>query len=142
MSITVFALNILVVSLTVNIIIALYGLIFKPNMIKKIISLTIFSDTVSVIAIVVGYRFGKVPLPPVYMEPSNPNYIYELLSRSVDPLPQALVITAIVINLSFIVFLSAITLKLYDVFRSVNLHLILKREVIERIEAEYETFEE
>lgn len=142
MNITVFMLNILMVSLIANIVIALYGLIFKPNMIKKIISLTIFSDTASIIAIVIGYRFGKLPLPPVYMEPNNPDYIYELLSRSVDPLPQALVITAIVINLSFIVFLSVITLKLYDVFGSINLHLALRREVIERIEAEYETFEE
>ncbi|RLG84378.1 MAG: Na+/H+ antiporter subunit C, partial [Thermoprotei archaeon] len=42
--------------------------------------------------------------------------IREMLSRSVDPLPQALVITAIVINMAvtlFIVFIAIQTYRLY-----------------------------
>ncbi|WFO74814.1 NADH-quinone oxidoreductase subunit K [Desulfurococcaceae archaeon MEX13E-LK6-19] len=139
---TLLFINILVVSLVTNLFIALYGLIFKPNMVKKIISLTIFSDTASITAVLIGYRIKVVPWPPVYLEPSNPNYVYELLEKSVDPVPQALVITAIVISLSFIIFLSVITLRLYEVFGSVNLHLALKREAIEHVESEYEVYEE
>ena len=136
MDYTVLAINMLVMSLIANIALALYGLIFRSNMIKKIISLTIFSDTASVMTIVVGYRFRGIPLPPVYIEPDNPSYVYELLERSVDPVPQALVITAIVISLSFIIFLSVITLRLYEVYGSIDLHLALKREAIEHLETE------
>ncbi|HID72384.1 TPA: Na+/H+ antiporter subunit C, partial [Candidatus Micrarchaeota archaeon] len=61
MDYTVLAINMLVMSLIANIALALYGLIFRSNMIKKIISLTIFSDTASVMTIVVGYRFRGIP---------------------------------------------------------------------------------
>ncbi|HDD25692.1 MAG TPA: Na+/H+ antiporter subunit C [Acidilobales archaeon] len=97
--------------------IALYGIIFRPHIIKKIIALTIFGDVVNVFAIYIGFRGGVIPVPPVYPTWNvTAGTIREMLSRSVDPLPQALVITAIVINMAvtlFIVFIAIQTYRLY-----------------------------
>lgn len=96
---------------------AIYGIVFRPHVIKKIIALTILGDVANVFAIYIGFRGGGPPLPPVYptWEPTSKD-IEKMITTSVDPLPQALVITAIVINMAvtlFIVFIAIQTYRLY-----------------------------
>ncbi len=97
--------------------ISVYGVVAKRNIVKKIIALTIFNDAVNTIAIFIGYRLIPRPLPPI-MPTIYPNrQVYSaFISSSVDPLPQALVITAIVIGVAVTCFLAFLAIRLYDRF--------------------------
>ena len=134
-------LNLLMVSLLANIVIGVYGIVFKPNMIKKIISLTIFNDSICVLIIVHGY-LGPESIPPIHSLPFNNVSRVVLLKYAVDPLLQAIVLTAIVIGLAFTVFLSIAALRIYEVSGSLNIHSLLKMEIVETVESEVEVMEE
>ncbi len=105
-----------------------YGVFGKRNIIKKIIALTILGDTVNTLAIFLGYRVKGNALPPIlpYLSPSR-NEITVFASRSVDPIPQALVITAIVINLAVTAFLLFLAVKIYQHCGTLDYREILRR---------------
>jgi len=44
------------VAILVNIVISLYGVFVRPNVIKKIIALSIFGDSIYVYSILIGFR--------------------------------------------------------------------------------------
>lgn len=134
-------LNILIISLITNIFIGIYGIVVRPNIIKKIISLTIFNDSICVLIILHGY-LGPRSIAPIHILPFDTRNRELLLSLGVDPLPQAIVLTAIVIGLAFTVFLSITALRIYEVSGSLNIHYLLKTEVLETIEPEVEVLEE
>ena len=128
--------SIVVYALFINIAIALYAVLAKPNLIKKIIALTILGDSVNTFAILVGYRLwrpGIILQPPVLttFTPSS-EVLKEFIERAVDPLPQALVLTATVINLAVTIFLSTLALHVYRHFGTVDMIKIglLKRKVL------------
>jgi len=124
-----FALVTILITFIVNIGIALYGIFAKRSLIKKIMALVIFSDSINVLAIALGYRSPAraSPSPPILTSiPSSPSDIEVFTSTSVDPLPQALVITAVVIGLSVIVFLISLVVKYYEHYNTVD--LILRSE--------------
>ncbi len=114
-----FVINVVAVVLVLNAAIALYGLLARPNLLKKIIALTIFSDSINSFAILIGFRLVKGfenPVPPVITSvPPSESYARWFLAKSVDPLPQALVLTAIVINLAVTAFLVALAIQIYRV---------------------------
>jgi len=125
-----------VVSFYVNLALSIYGAIAKPNLVKKIIALTILQDSASIFAVLVGYKLWRPGLtlqPPVLTDltPTSET-LKEFVLRSVDPLPQALVLTAIVIGLAVTVFLTTITLHIQKHFGTVNVDVIgrLKREEV------------
>jgi len=99
--------------------ISLYGVIFKPHLTKKIISITIFSDSINLLAIFIGYKLYSIP-----PELKGINNINEVLNRTVDPLPQALVLTAIVIGLAVTLFLIFISLQLFRLHGTLDLRKI------------------
>lgn len=99
--------------------ISLYGVIFKPHLTKKIISITIFSDSINLLAIFIGYKLYSIP--PELKGISNIN---EVLNRTFDPLPQALVLTAIVIGLAVTLFLIFISLQLFRLHGTLDLRKI------------------
>lgn len=124
-----------VMALYINIAISVYGIIAKPNLVKKFIGLTIAQDTMNVMAILIGYRLWRKAIvqPPVLTNWSpTPEDIQEFVTRAVDPLPQALVLTAIVIGLAVNIFLVAAILHLYRHFNTVDMDEIskAKREMI------------
>ncbi|MEM4225059.1 MAG: sodium:proton antiporter [Desulfurococcaceae archaeon] len=113
--VNIYLLSVVASSLFVNIAIALYGLFFKPHYTKKVIALTILSDTANTFAIYLGYRRWTEPLPakpPILLEHEE-KALEVLVERGVDPLPQALVLTAIVIGLAVILFLVFLGYVLY-----------------------------
>jgi multicomponent Na+:H+ antiporter subunit C len=87
-----------IVVLTLNAFIAIYGIVFRRSLVKKLISLTILSDTVFVSIILVGCIFTYPIVPPVYSGVEGEKEF--LLKHASDPLPQALVLTGIVIGLA------------------------------------------
>lgn len=113
-----------VISLYFNVAISLYGAVAKANLVKKLIALTIFQDTVNMFTILVGYKLwrpGLILQPPVITDlDPTPEAIREFVERSVDPLPQAFVLTAIVIGLAVTLFLTTIVIHINYHFKTVN----------------------
>lgn len=110
-----YLLSVVLSSLLINVAIAIYGVFFKPHYVKKVIALTILSDTANTFAIYLGYRRwteAGAPKPPV-LQVLDEGAIEELVRRGVDPLPQALVLTAIVIGLAVTLFLIFLGYVLY-----------------------------
>ncbi len=123
-----YLMTIVLVSLFVNIVISIYGILARPSLIKKIIALTILSDSANVLAIYVGFRRAVwYPKPPVVtkLKPS-PEDIVEFTKYAVDPLPQALVLTAIVIGLAVTLFLVFLTLQIYRLYGTTDVRRIAK----------------
>lgn len=114
-------------SLLVNAVLSIYGVFFKPHYTKKIIALTILSDTMNTFAIYLGYRrwINELnPRPPVLMAPPTPEALREFAVRAVDPLPQALVLTAIVIGLAVTLFLVFLGYILFRHYRTLDMREI------------------
>jgi len=89
--------------------VGLYGVLSQKNLIKIIIGLGIMEYAVNIFLIMVGYRKdGKAPI----MESGTG--LDKFLSGAVDPLPQAMVLTAIVINLAVLALAIAIAMRLYQ----------------------------
>lgn len=88
--------------------------IFKSNLIKKIIGLSVFGNGIHLFLISIGYRNNSIP--PIV----TPKNIGMFSLYSVDPLPQALVLTSIVIDLSVTTLGLIIVVYVYRRFGSIN----------------------
>jgi len=51
-----FAWSILLLALIVNTLLSLYGIVYRRSLVKKLISLTMLSDTVFIVFIMIEYR--------------------------------------------------------------------------------------
>ncbi|MEM4654273.1 MAG: sodium:proton antiporter [Thermosphaera sp.] len=127
-----YLLSIVIFSLLLNTALALYGIFYKPHYIKKVICLTILSDTANTFAIYIGYRRWLNdrtinPRPPVLPTTEvSPGVLSQFLARAVDPLPQALVLTAVVIGLAVTVFLIFLGHQLYLHYGTLDMRRIRK----------------
>lgn len=84
--------------------IGLYGVLSKRNVIKIVIGIAIMEYSVNLFLILVGYvRGGTAPI----ITPGEKHAPF------VDPLPQAMVLTAIVIGLATTALLLAIAIRIY-----------------------------
>ena len=90
--------------------IGFYGLISSLNVIKKIMSLSIMQTSVILLYVSVGYR-GSFSIAPVYRDTVE---IYT------NPLPQVLMLTAIVVGLAVSAVGFALAIKLQKEFGSRN----------------------
>ena len=72
--------------------IGLYGLFVTNNVIKSIVFVSVLEMAVIMFWLSLGFRAGI--LPPVQ------DFLYEDIAYIADPLPQALMITAIIIGMS------------------------------------------
>ncbi len=85
--------------------VGLYCVLVKRNLIKIVVGIIIMEYGVNLIFILFGYRAeGRAPILDQSQEITN----------MVDPLPQALVLTAIVIGLATTALMVAIAVRLYD----------------------------
>jgi len=99
--------------------VGLYGVLVKRNLIKIIISLIIMESAVNVFIVMIGYRKdGIAPILNKTMEHQ------EFIQRAVDPVPQALVLTAIVIGLGVTAMTIAIAMRLYERFGTYDIQEI------------------
>ena len=91
------------------IVIGLYGVVVKKNIVKIVISLVVMEYGVHLLLILLGYRSGgEVPIMDRTSDPTL------FAANAVDPLPQALVLTSIVISLGMLALLVAICIRLYE----------------------------
>ncbi|RLD51652.1 MAG: cation:proton antiporter [Bacteroidetes bacterium] len=92
--------------------VGLYGVITRRNLIKIVISLSIMEFSIFMILVLVGYiDNGLAPI----VDPASGGQIY------VDPLPQAMVLTAIVIGLATTSMLMAIAIRLYRKYKTFDI---------------------
>jgi len=95
--------------------VGLYGIITRRNLIKIVISLSIMEFSVFLFLVLIGYiDSGLAPIVDV----SQPDQLF------VDPLPQALVLTAIVIGLATTAMLLAIAIRLYRKYKTFDIREI------------------
>lgn len=95
--------------------VGLYAIITKRNMIKVAVGFTLMEYAVNFLFAIVGFRPGA--LPPI-METVKVNTVYA------DPIPQALILTSIVIGLGVTAFLLSLALRLYNRIGSFDLEEI------------------
>ena len=90
-------------------IIGLYGVLSKKNIVKIVFGLIIMECATNLFLIMLGYKKGGVA--PLLEKSTNPA---DFLARAVDPLPQALVLTSIVIGLGVLIITVGICIRLYE----------------------------
>ena len=94
--------------------IGVYGLMTQKNLFKHLISLSIIDTAVNIFIIATGYvEGGKAP---IYTE-KIPGFA---MGNFVDPLPQALVLTAIVIGVGTLAVGAALLVRVKEKHSSID----------------------
>lgn len=96
--------------------IGLYCAVVKKNMVKIVIGLVVMEYAVNLFLIMLGYRTGGTApiVDKTYLEPGTTDKIVAtFINTAVDPLPQALVLTAIVISLGSLALIISICIRIY-----------------------------
>ena len=98
------------------VLIGLYILLTKHNLIKMIIGLTVMNTGVNLLLITIGYvRKGTAPIfSKTGLDPRN----------MVDPVPQALVLTAIVIGVAVLALALSLAIRLYQHYGTLDMRKI------------------
>lgn len=89
--------------------IGLYAVVVKKNLIKIIVGVVIMEYSMNLFLVLIGYRKGGVA-PIIDKE----TVVEEFVRLSVDPLPQAMVLTSIVIGLGVIALMVSVCIRLYE----------------------------
>jgi len=88
------------------ILIGLYIVLVKTNLIKIVIGLNFIDTGINILLICIGYVRGRTA--PIFSNPEiKPTNV-------VDPVPQALVLTAIVIGVAVLALALSIVIKVYE----------------------------
>ena len=98
------------------ILIGLWGMLTKPNLIKIIISISVAETGVNVILVALGYIQGKTA-PIIDSAALNVN----TLTKVIDPIPSALVLTSIVIGLGTTALMLSYVIKMKRVKNSLSI---------------------
>ena len=97
--------------------VGLYCILRKRNLIKIIIGIAIIEYAVNLFFVLVGYRMnGRAPI-------HSPG---QTILDMVDPLPQALVLTAIVIGLAVTALIAALAMRVYEKYGTFDITKIRK----------------
>ena len=95
--------------------IGLYCAVVKKNMVKIVLGIVIMEYAVNLFLIMLGYLTGGVApiIERSQYDAKTQTIAAEFLSASVDPLPQALVLTSIVISLGSLALMISICIRTY-----------------------------
>lgn len=95
-------------------------LVFSKNIMKKILGLNIMDTGVYLFLASMGYIEDKLtPIVPATGEVDALDYI--------NPIPAGLVLTGIVVSVSFSALMLALTVRLYKKYRTLNLDEIYEK---------------
>lgn len=92
--------------------VGLYGMITKRDLVKIILASGVMGYAVNLMFVLVGYR--QRAMYPI-LEPGKP------VPAMVDPLPQALVLTSIVIELGVTSLLVALAIRLFQKYKTFDI---------------------
>lgn len=99
-------------------IIGLYGAFSLKNVIRIILSLTIFSTGLNILIVTLGFMTGRTA-PIIDGEMVT---IENVVNTAIDPVPQALVLTAIVISFGVTALMLVYALKLYQTKKTLDIN--------------------
>jgi multicomponent Na+:H+ antiporter subunit C len=91
------------------ILVGLYGVVASRQTLKIVISIVILQHGVHLLLLLIGYRRGG--MPPIQDAGQT---VSSFAGQAVDPLPQALVLTSIVIGLGVLALMVALCVRLYE----------------------------
>jgi multicomponent Na+:H+ antiporter subunit C len=98
------------------ILIGFYGALTQRNLLRMVVAFTIADTGVNLVIIAVGYMQGRTaPIIDAAVKVS------EAAARIIDPVPQALVLTAIVIGVGVTALMLAYIYKLYEKKRTLDI---------------------
>lgn len=100
--------NIPYIAVAALIVLGLYAIVFKRNLIKMVIGVTLIESGVNLFLITLGYRegaTGQLDIAPIYT--SSPGGIMSF------PVPQALTLTSIVIGVAVIALMLSLVVYIY-----------------------------
>ena len=96
--------------------VGLYCTVVKKNMVKIVIGILVMEYAVNLFLIMLGYRLGGVA--PIVdrsaVQAGTTTLTSSFLNSAVDPLPQALVLTSIVISLGSLALMISICIRTYE----------------------------
>lgn len=99
------------------VLIGLWGILTKRNIIKIILGFALFDTGIHIVMVSIGYVKGNTA--PILDKAVDLDKASEQI---VDPVPQALVLTAIVIGLGITALMLAYALKLYKKRKSLEIN--------------------
>ncbi len=97
--------------------IGLYVVISKRNLIKIVIGFSLIEYAVNLFFALIGFKKGA--LPPIVTRAEEVRM--GVARNFVDPVPQALVLTAIVIGLSTTALMLSLALRLYEKYKTFDI---------------------
>lgn len=98
------------------ILMGLYGVLTQRNILRMIVAFTVADTGVNIVIVAVGYMHGRTA--PI-LDATVP--VLDAARRIIDPLPQALVLTAIVIGLGTTALMLAYAFKLFERRRTLDI---------------------
>jgi multicomponent Na+:H+ antiporter subunit C len=113
--------------------IGIYAMVAKKNVVKIIIGLAITEYAINLFFVLLGWRDQGVtpilnddPIQKVTAADGTVQASQAFLTHAVDPLPQALVLTGIVVGLSVMALSVAIAVRLYQKYGTLDITEIRK----------------
>jgi multisubunit Na+/H+ antiporter MnhC subunit len=101
--------NIVLTTGFILVLIGLWGILTHRNILRIIIGFSLIDTGIHIVIVSIGYvTKGTAPIIDRALSPS------EAPSRAVDPIPSALVVTAIVIGLAVTAVMLAYAIRLYE----------------------------
>lgn len=97
--------------------IGLYVVVAKRNIMKIVIGFTLMEYAVNLLFALIGFRKGS--LAPIV---TSSEQVQSVSARNfVDPVPQALVLTSIVIGLATTALMLALALRIYEKYKTFDI---------------------
>ena len=98
------------------ILIGFYGALIQRNLLRMIVAFTVADSGVNLVIVSMGYMRGRTaPILDATLQAAD------AAARIIDPVPQALVLTAIVIGVGVTALMLAYVYRLYEKNRSLDI---------------------
>lgn len=105
--------------------IGLYAMIAKSNLVKKVVGMNIFQTAVMLFFISTAYKKGGTV--PIILHPHGAEHHAIKAAEYINPLPHALILTAIVVSVATFGVALALAIKIYRQHRTLEEDAIRKR---------------
>jgi len=102
-------------------IIGLYGMILKKNLVKKVIGMSIFQVAIILFFIVSSYKWGATV--PILRHGAHE----AAMTGYINPLPHTLMLTAIVVSVATSGVAFALIIRIYRTYRTVEEPTLLRK---------------
>jgi len=116
-------LSLFLISSTALVFIGVFGVLTRKNIVKILLSLNIIETGINLLLVAFGYKNGGIA--PILGSPDSIKH----LSSMVDPVPQALVLTSIVIGLGTTAFALGLTIRYYKTHGTLSITSSEEEEV-------------